>query len=837
GVDVIYQATFFDGRWRGHADFLLRVDTPSPALGPWSYEVADTKLARRVKAAALLQMCAYSEQVERLQGLAPARMHVITGDGEQHPFTVTDYSAYYRTLKARFEELVLGPGTPNIYPDPVDHCGICRWADGCKDRRRADDHLSLVSGMRRDQTRKLSVAGIPTRRDLAVMPGDADAGVAGIGEATLERLRHQAELQVKGEGHEPPLYEVLRPERPDPADPSGAWPERGWALLPKPSPGDLYFDMEGDPFALEGGLEYLFGVSWVTSSGEPGYRAFWAHTRDEEHDAFAEFVDFVEERRREHPDLHVYHYAPYEPTAVKRLMGEHHTREAEVDTWLRAGVFVDLYAVVRAGVRIGIESYSLKQVEHLYLERAQGDVMDAGASIVAYEEFLERKDPSLLDGIEAYNAEDCRSTLELHRWLEARRAEADAEWGPIPRAEPDDGKAPENVAERAARVAELAEQLTAGVPEAREDRNDEQQARWLLAQMLDWHRREAKPDYWMYFARQHMSDDQLFEDRESISGLRYVGDVGQEKQSTVQRYEFAPQDHKFTKGKEVHDPVTGKRTGEVFEIDDVAGWIDLVRGPSLVAAHPGALVPRPPVPTAVLEDAIERIADHVLSHGIDAPGRYRAALDLLLRKRRAPDAGPFDESYLAIQGPPGSGKTTKGAELIVERVGEGKRVGITAHSHAVIGNLLAAVEELDPSVRALQKAEDHQASDASIVTCTESNDVVEGAARSREYNVIAGTAWLWARPGMTNSVDVLFVDEAGQKSLADVLAVSGATTQLVLLGDPQQLAQPSKGSHPDGAEVSALEHVLGDEPTMPDDLGWFLESTHRMHPAVCEFVS
>jgi uncharacterized protein len=106
-----------------------------------------------------------------------------------------------------------------------------------------------------------------------------------------------------------------------------------------------------------------------------------------------------------------------------------------------------------------------------------------------------------------------------------------------------------------------------------------------------------------------------------------------------------------------------------------------------------------------------------------------------------------------------------------------------------------------------------------------------------EVDVVAGTSWLWAREQMRNTVDVLFVDEAGQKSLADVVAVSGAAKSIVLLGDPQQLAQPSKGSHPAGAEVSALEHLLDGADTMPDDLGLFLETTHRMHPKVCAFIS
>jgi uncharacterized protein len=455
--------------------------------------------------------------------------------------------------------------------------------------------------------------------------------------------------------------------------------------------------------------------------------------------------------------------------------------------------------------------------------------MDAGGSIVEYERYLEDRDQARLDAIERYNQDDCESTLGLRTWLEERRLDAEAQFGEIPRFVSDDGHASEAVAEREAIVADLTAQLLADAPD------DEVDARTLLGHMLDWHRREAKPDWWMYFARQLMSDDELLDDRECISGLVYVGDIGQENRSTIQRYAFTPQDHKFKITALVHDAIDGSYTGEVVRVDDLAGQIDLKRGPTLVAKHPRALIPPPPVPTGVLEDAITRIAEHVIEHGLHAPGPYRAALDLLLRTRRNPSDGPFDRSYLAIQGPPGSGKTTKGAELIVELAKEGKRVGITAHSHAVIGNLLAAVGKHGASVRALQKAEDHQRCSDGIVECTDSAKDVEE--RYEEFDVIAGTAWLWARPGMADSVDVLFVDEAGQKSLADVLAVSGATAQLVLLGDPQQLAQPSKGSHPEGAEVSALEHVLGDASTMPSNFGWFLEHTYRMHPKICEFIS
>nr|MBA2565054.1 hypothetical protein [Gemmatimonadota bacterium] len=137
GADAVYQAVLFDGTWLGYADFLQRVNRPS-ALGDFSYEVADTKLARRVKAGTLLQLCVYSEQLARLQGLMPARMHVVLGGMDRQSFALSDFTAYHRRVKSRFEEFVstaivqLSAGQPvATYPDPVEHCAVCRWLDTC----------------------------------------------------------------------------------------------------------------------------------------------------------------------------------------------------------------------------------------------------------------------------------------------------------------------------------------------------------------------------------------------------------------------------------------------------------------------------------------------------------------------------------------------------------------------------------------------------------------------------------------------------------------------------------------------------------------------------------
>ncbi len=524
GADVIYQATFFDGRWRGHADFLLKVERPSPHLGAWSYEVADTKLARRVKAAALLQMCAYSEQVERLQGVAPERMYVITGDAEVHPFTLTDYSAYYRTLKARFVALIDGPNLAT-YPDPVEHCGICRWGDECKDRRRADDHLSLVSGMRRDQTRKLTDVGIATRHDLAALP--AGTTVSGMAEMSVERLRHQAELQVRGEGHAAPDLRAApaRAAR-SPVDPDCHLAEAGMGALPEPSPGDLYFDMEGDPFAIDddhgSGLEYLFGVSWIGATASPSTARFWAHTRAEEKPAFEAFVDFVHGApgRAPRPAR-----VPLRALRDDRGQAAHGRRTTPARPRSTSCCAARCSSTsTRSCARrcaSAAESYSLKQVEHLYLDRARrrGDERRPTASSRTRPTSTTASQAPL-DDIERYNEDDCRSTLELHRWLEAQRADADAQFGEIPRLEVRDGTRPRRSANAKRSSPSLSAQLL-----GRTHPTTSSRPRWLLAQMLDWHRREAKPDWWMYFARRHMSDDELFDDRECISGLEYVGDV------------------------------------------------------------------------------------------------------------------------------------------------------------------------------------------------------------------------------------------------------------------------------------------------------------------------
>jgi predicted RecB family nuclease len=470
GRDVIYQAAFRAANWSGYADFLLRVAEPSQ-LGAWSYEPADAKLATHPKPYFIFQLLFYADMVAGIQGRAPGHVHVVLGTNETRSFRPRDFQAYADRVQRRFLETLKAyrGGARPPYPYPVEHCDHCDWWARCRDRRRADDHLSLVAFLTRAQAIHLEDAGVRTVAELAGLGGWQE--VPRISRSTLAGLRQQAWLQVESRDSDPPLYSLLPPE-------SG----HGFARLPPPSPGDLFFDIEGDPYWGSEGLEYLLG----TTTAEGSYHALWAHDRAQERRAFETWIDRVTERLREHPGMHVYHYNHYEPTAVKTLMARYGTREAEVDDLLRRKVFVDLYTVVRQAMRIGTESYSLKAVEAMYPFERDAEVTEAGGSILAYQEYLQTGRDDQLAAIADYNADDCRSTMALRDWLQEER-------GGVAYHETDPPRAQSEA--QNARMAEL-ERLEASLVEGRPDA-----ARVLVADLLRFHRREARPEWWAYFER------------------------------------------------------------------------------------------------------------------------------------------------------------------------------------------------------------------------------------------------------------------------------------------------------------------------------------------------
>ena len=864
--DVIFQATFFDGRWRGHADFLMRRDDRPSALGPYSYDVADTKLAQRVKAAAIVQMCVYADLLERLQGIPPETISVVTGDGVANPHRLADYAAYYRAAKQRFEERVFrtpADEQPVTYPEPVDHCRVCSWWTVCMDRRRGDDHLSLVAGASRLQRRRLVGANVTTLEALGELPDTAT--VPSLDPRILERLRRQAALQLAYRQTHEHRYELI-PPLPDE-------PGKGLAALPAPSPLDVFWDIEADPWALADGLEYLFGWTERQPDGEVAYHADWAHDRSGEKAMLERFVDAVMGRLARDPSMHVYHYGGYESGALKRLMQRHATREDEVDILLRGRVLVNLYDhVVRQGIRASVESYSIKKLETFYMPEREGGITQAGFSVVEYERWMEAQDPAILDAIAAYNRDDCVSNLLLRDWLEERRLEAAPLYpdGIVPRPGPLDGSPPEDLAVAQAETRAREERLRADLPADRLARDDAQQAQWLLAGILDWHRREAKPQWWDHFRLAEASLEELVRDSSALGELTFVDDLGRVAKSSLHRYRFDPsQETRIGEGRSVIALAANPGSAEwlqtsvqVIAIDPLAGTIDLKRNPA--QRHPAALIPAKPYGTEPMRSALGRLADDVIDRGIDADDRpFRAARDLLLRRwprlsgvtpgtplardgERPLQAGRrlglvLDGTVLPIQGPPGTGKTHTGARMILDLVQTGRRVGVTAQSHRVIGNLLEEVARATTAegvpLRIAQRTDDpDDVPDGRIERIGSAEAAIAGL-RAGTWDVVGGTSWLWARDDAEASVDVLFVDEAGQLSLATVCSVSGAADSMVLLGDPNQLPQVSQGTHPEGAAASALEHLVGDARTIAPDRGLLLGTTYRLHPDVNAFIS
>lgn len=855
GVDLIYQGMLLVGDWLGYPDFLVKVPGKS-GFGAWSYEVYDAKLSREAKAGALLQVLLYADLLSQVQDAPCERVHLVLGGPDQpvQSFQVHQYAAYYRALRRRF--LAHVAGAPSELPqavDPVNHCDLCAWNRTCTMERRAVDHLSFVAGLGRRHSLALGGVGITTLEQLGSLDGTAFPSIDGIKTPILARIQQQARLQLEGRRQQRAIYELI-PETEE---------NKGLNALPEPSEGDLFFDLEGDPHAMDGGIEYLFGV--VDAKGE--YQARWSHNRTEERATFEWFIDFVVDRRRQYPGLHIYHYAPYEESAMTRLAGRFQTRIDELDQLLREGVFVDLYQVVRQGLRASVESYSIKKLEPFYGYEREVNLRDAGGALANFEAWLQlggapEESQALLDPIQGYNRDDCISTLRLRDWLERLRDEFTTLTGRPPgrlviKEEP---PKPESV-EKQREIRELKERLLAGIPEEG-PRSPDHQGRWLVAQMLEYHRREAKSTWWQYFRHRRMTDDDLVHDSDGLGGLEYLGIVGTVDRSDIHRYRFPPQEHCFKVGQSPRDPVTGKGAGEIVALDEGARTVDLKRGKKSQVPHPRALIPFDLISDEVMRERLLALGREVDRHGFEHGAPYESSVDLVLARpprvgvrpgtelRRSGESvleaairlvHSLDHSVLPVQGPPGSGKTYTGARMILALLAAGKKVGITATSHKVISNLLKevceAASETGQAIAGIQKADEDDWCAQDQIVATKDNGEVVAALAAGEATLAAGTAWLWSRPDMTGSVDVLFIDEAGQFSLANALAVAPAATSLVLLGDPRQLQQPQQGIHPPGAELSALDHLLQGGETMSGDRGLFLDRTWRLHPDICAFTS
>ncbi|MGZ4511399.1 MAG: TM0106 family RecB-like putative nuclease [Mycobacterium sp.] len=850
---VVYQAAMFDGRFLGFADFLV--------LDGDRYRVVDTKLARSPKVTALLQLASYADALAASGvPIAPeAELHL--GDGTVVRYRVCDLVPVYRSQRALLQRLLdehHARGTAVRWEDEgVNACFRC---DMCTEQLRAADDVLLVAGVRVTQREKLVGAGVTTVTGLAGHTGP----VPDLAPNVLAKLTAQARMQVRQRDTGVPQFEVVDPQP--------------LALLPEPDPGDLFFDFEGDPLwtadGHEWGLEYLFGVM----DADGTFRPLWAHDRVDERRALTDFLAMVAKRRKRRPNMHIYHYAPYEKTALLRLAGRYGVGEDEVDELLRSGTLVDLYPLVRKSIRVGAESFSLKALEPLYMgaQLRDGDVTTATASITSYAEYCELRAAgrcdeaaSVLKEIEDYNHYDCRSTQGLRNWLMLRAYES----GVVPiGAQPvPQGNPVEDHDQLALKLAKFTGDAAIG------DRTPEQTAVALLAAARGYHRREDKPFWWAHFDRLNFPADEWADSTDvflvteaSVSIDWHLPPRARKPQRRLRlRGELARGDL-TTEVFALYDPPapaamtdsSDRRAAgraQVIEADDPTPPTEVVIlervGTDDDTFHqlPFALTPGPPVPTKALRESIESTATAVAA-GLPRLPRT-AVIDLLLRRAprtRSGDPLPrgtdtvaditaaaldLDSSYLAVHGPPGTGKTHTAARVINRLVtAHGWRVGVVAQSHATVENLLGCVIDagLDPA----------RVAKTPYGTAARRWQQIDGDGYAAFIAdtpgcVIGGTAWDFANANRVppGSLDLLVIDEGGQFCLANTIAVTPAAANLMLLGDPQQLPQVSQGTHPEPVDTSALDWLVDGRRTLPGERGYFLHRSYRMHPAVCAAVS
>ncbi|MDD4615999.1 MAG: TM0106 family RecB-like putative nuclease [Alphaproteobacteria bacterium] len=842
GAQVIYQAALIRSPWNGFADFLLRIENRPSKFGSYSYEVADTKLALSAKPDYVIQLCVYCDLLAVEQQRQPHELHIVLGDSSKTSLRVDEFKYFQKLAACRFETFMDNAPIPSS-GEPCGKCDRCRWLDRCEADWEKKEHLSLVANISGDQIKKLRAAGVNSMRELAQMSPSLSAKLQ---LETLSRLREQARLQIAKRDDGQNRCEVLP-----------LLPNKGFARLPPPTAGDLFFDMEGDPlYEPRMRLEYLFGFVLQNGGSKPEFRAFWAHDRQQEKKTFEGVMDFIMDRLKTYPDAYIYHYANYEETALKNLAMYHGTREAEVDHLLRSRKLVDLFKVVREAVRVSEPRYSIKNMEHFYAEKRAGEVTNAGDSIVMYEKWRQLRDDAILKEISDYNEFDCRSTLMCRDWLLTLRPTAGVQWfSPQVAKEASDLEKENNRHEAEARTTMFVAKLSEGGPE------EEKPWRELVGHLLEFHRREAKPQWWAMFNRQEMTDESLVDDAECIGKLSR--DPGcppyKEKRSVVHTYRFPAQDFKMRVNDSPLRPGTLESAGQIISLDDKNRIIALKLGPTRTPLPDTlSLIPNGPIGDQVLRDAIYRYAEAV----IGGRQEHYAAITSILRKEHPrlagtnageaiipPSAAPLDSavdavcrldnSHMLIQGPPGTGKTFTSSHAIVELLKRGKRVGIASNSHKAVNNLLLAVEKQaalrDIRFNGIKKSSNEEQffeGSGLINNTTDNNDVENGG-----YQLIAGTAWLFARQGLDQTLDYLFVDEAGQVSLANIVAMGSSAKNIVLVGYQMQLAQPIQGTHPGNSGLSALEYLLGNSATVPEDRGIFLSTTRRMHPQICQFIS
>jgi len=907
GVPVIYQGGLEHRAphsvFKGKPDFLVKqgwllefVDGLLTARlqqeipGPSKYIVWDAKYSSHPKPEYALQVAIYIEALDA-QGLkAPnARHGLILGNRTMMSFLEGEIVPATRIARAELEQAIArvsDSSTDSQLENFTWHCAgnrdceICEYPELCEDDREETQDLVLVAGLGKNLRGKLNAAGIQT---LSALAQSTLTKVPDVTAATFEKMRKQAALQILSEQTKTPEHELLE----DPL----------LQFLPRPSEGDVFFDMEGFPYFPDGGLEYLFG-NWTR---DLGFTDFWAVDRDEEKQAFIDFMNWVTERMDAHPDAHIYHYASYEKTALLKLSTRHGVMGPEVRRLGDERRLVDLYPIVTKSLRVGESKYSIKNLERHYEFERESEVTSASASIDEYAQWRDLVDGSLdqtltseqredlsiraeklYQALHDYNKEDVVSTMKLYDWL-LKMPSATTRFGED--VNPQDEDSEENPSASALELLEL-EAKTARffLPLAdwewgKSVEGDIRAKVWeTLAHSILFYRREDVM-FWADLQIRMTQDEEAFEkDREALL-LAGVTELSRDERvnkkgnlvhvvtyeasyPTESIYNPTPGDEliiRFPIGAGLQQRNFGKviksANGLITFTRDTQDLDDLVYQPDALIKFQRFLAM---AKQEDLNNLAERITEAWGSPSNAAPQR-NSAMDLLFRRKprligdgkiTAPDPTSYlpalistvekmDSTVLAVQGPPGSGKTYLASHLIAHLLATGKSVAVGSNSHAAVENVLKVAIEAGVNPAQIFKAKKTKdTAEYPWVTASSAGTIGKKVAKSKDALVLGGTAFaLCNKEIRTNHFDYLIIDEAAQFSLVDALAVSGTAQNMILFGDPQQLSQVIQATHPGGLENSALGHYMGEHDILPKDMGYFVEVTRRLHSNINAPVS
>jgi uncharacterized protein len=888
GCQVIFQAYLRRGNFVGFIDFLIRRDGESD-LGGYYYEACDTKLTKSARPYFFIQLCAYSWMLEQAQGRLPDEFKLVFGNQEVTTYRLQKYYAYFNYLKEDFLAFQESFSTDTKQrPDPALFTEYGRWQTHAQNILNESNSLALIANIRKNQIKKLNKGGINTLNELAATELTC---ASGIGQAAFNKLKAQAQIQKASGMKAQPLFSVIQPDN-----------GKGLSALPPPSLLDVYFDIEGHPL-VEGGLEYLWGISFTDPQGPNGklyaYRDWWAHTEQQEKHAFEQFIDWVFQRWEQDKRMHIYHYASYEVTAIRKISNRYNTRTEKVDQLLRQHVLVDLYKIVKNGLLVGEPSYSLKNIEHLYREKRETEVASGGESIVFYENWRESGGVEKwcedengykawlsaekfdwdnwpeLKQIREYNIDDCESTLDLVKWLRVQAKDHNIEFSNIQSETEEPEQTDQQVKFSQDKKALQDRQRTLldkfeGTASLQSDPKAQ-----LLSDLVEYFVREGKAKAWEYYDRLEKSHVELFEDDNVIVDVKILAQHEEDGKIILQCSFDETQPiriDKFKSGRILDSELKIKSI--TFDKGDAGGVLNLqIKQEDIghVPTEPFSILGQNDfISTAKLESKICGVAEEYFNRG-SIQSALDTALDRLMpsfidpsaaylpiTRARYPDNDDYlnaivnaiknmNDTCLCIQGPPGSGKTHTAAYVIEALLKSGKRVGILSNGHEVIMNLMKPLLTTKSNAK-IVKVGGHYKNQMEFLeqypkekfpNLTYRPSFSFTKTQPYEYfDLVGATAYaLCDDVAWKRPLDYLFIDEASQVSLAHLVAVSGSARNIILMGDQMQLEQPTQGAHPGDAALSSLKYILGAHAVILEDLGIFLERTYRMHPAVCDPLS